>query len=527
MKYATIIGLVLAAPSFLFAQYFSYTPLLTTGEQNGATWKYTTAQPAADWFQPFFDDAAWPSGQSGFGTGGTPGITVRTTWDTPDIWLRRSFSLGSIDTALGELALRLIYDEDPTVYINGVEALSLSGAQYATSYQTRAIPAEARNAIISNGTNAIAVHAHQSAGGQGIDVGLGQGWGKITSEKMPLWPDRAAPGALGTAAADSPYVVVYRPPESVPVAGTMLFVPGGGYGGVVTNEPQWARDYFLPKGWIIAVLQYRVAPYKHPIPILDVKRAMRLVKSQAESWHADSGKVIVMGCSAGGHLSSTLATHFDGGDPSAEDPIDRIGCKPYLSVLVYPVITMDASFTHAGSRTNLLGDNPPQELVDSLSNEKQVSANSPPAFLVHGTVDVIVPVKNSQVYYDSCRAHNVDAEYYEITDGCGYHGFSYACGDNWIDTCHAWLRSHLDVTATAGERIGAGQLRNVRSGGDAEGQTFLFDISGRTVPIGKEYNGTSYRGLYRSKSLPTGVYLLVRRTKGATAHVVRRIVIGR
>jgi acetyl esterase/lipase len=249
-----------------------------------------------------------------------------------------------------------------------------------------------------------------------------------TSGKILLWPGRAAPGALGSASADTPYITVYLPPANIPVVGTMLFCPGGAYSQIVTSEQQMARNYFLPKGWIVAVLQYRVAPYKHPVPLWDVKRAMRLVRGLTKTWNADPYKICCMGCSAGGHLASTLATHYDTGNPAAPDSIDRISCKPDICVFVFPVITMDASFTHMGSRINLLGNNPPQALVDSLSNEKQVSANTPPCFLAHGTVDNLVPWKNSQVFYDSCVSHNVKTKFQKITDTCGYHGFLSAIG---------------------------------------------------------------------------------------------------
>jgi acetyl esterase/lipase len=339
--------------------------------------------------------------------------------------------------------------------------------------------------------------------GQAPAARFGRVSNTLSVEKIALWPGQAAPGALGTSSADTPYVTVYRPPANVPVAGAMLFCPGGGYIVVVTDEPQWAVDYFLPKGWIIAVLQYRTRPYCHPVPLWDVQRAMRLLRSRAKSWRADPDKIVLMGCSAGGHLAATLATHFDAGDPIATDPIDRIGCKPFICVLAYPIISMDTLFTHMGSRLNLIGNTPPQALVDSLSIEKQVTLNTPPCFLVHGTVDTMVPWKNSRVFYDSCVAHQVAAKFYSITDSCGSHGFSYDCGNNWIDTCHAWLRGFLDAAGIRERARGADRSFGALKSANAGEQERLFDILGRVVASGWGCGVTPVMG----KNSATGVYL--------------------
>jgi len=263
-----------------------------------------------------------------------------------------------------------------------------------------------------------------------------------------LWEGQA-PGATGTAAADIPTLTVYKPSESAANGAAFLMVPGGGYGTVVMSEADAARTFWIPKGFVVAVLKYRVAPYKYPVPMHDVRRAMRMLRSKAQELGVDTNRVGILGCSAGGHLTSYLSTHYDQGDANASDPIEKFKTRPDFSVFVYPVITMDASFTHGGSRSALLGNNPSAALVDSLSNEKQVTVDTPPTFLVHGTVDNVVPVKNSQVFYDACVAKKVPAKFHKIADGCGGHGFGYNC-ENWGEIGYNWLKTsgYLDATGT-------------------------------------------------------------------------------
>lgn len=260
-----------------------------------------------------------------------------------------------------------------------------------------------------------------------------------------LWEGQA-PGATGTGTADIPTLTIYKPTGAANGA-AFLMVPGGAYGTVVMSEADAARAFWIPKGFVVAVLKYRVAPYKYPVPMHDVKRAMRMLRSKSKELGVDTNRVGILGCSAGGHLASYLATHYDKGDAGASDPIERFKTRPDFSVFIYPVITMDASFTHGGSRSALIGNNPATSLVDSLSNEKQVTADTPPSYLVHGTVDNVVPVKNSQVFLDACVAKKVPAKFLKIADACGGHGFGYNCG-NWGEDGYGWLKSggYLDAT---------------------------------------------------------------------------------
>jgi acetyl esterase/lipase len=247
----------------------------------------------------------------------------------------------------------------------------------------------------------------------------------------------------------------------------------------------------------------------------DVKRAMRLLRSKAKELGVDTNRVGILGCSAGGHLASYLAAHPDPGMASSSDPVERQKTRPDFSVYIYPVITMDASFTHAGSRSALLGNNPTKALVDSLSHEKQVRADTPPTFLVHGTVDNVVPLKNSQVYYDSCAARKVPAKFHRVTDACGGHGFGYNC-ENWGEAGYSWLKSggYLDATgpvSIAGGKAGIRLLARRPGVGSEEAVAFagsepaLFSVAGERV-------GTLADGKVRPE-IPAGMYLLKTRSR--------------
>jgi hypothetical protein len=152
-------------------QVVTYTAIVPTSETTAQSWKYTTTTPAATWNTPSFDDTAWTTGNGGFGTAGTPGAVIGTTWSTADIWLRQSFTAGALTAAqLSELILRLHHDEGVEVYVNGVLATSLTG--YVTSYGYTTMASAAESAIVPNGTNILAVHCNNTTGGQFVDVGI-------------------------------------------------------------------------------------------------------------------------------------------------------------------------------------------------------------------------------------------------------------------------------------------------------------------------------------------------------------------
>jgi acetyl esterase/lipase len=166
------------------------------------------------------------------------------------------------------------------------------------------------------------------------------------------------------------------------------------------------------------------------------------VRSNAENWYIDPHRIGVMGFSAGGHLASTAATHFDAGDKDSDDPISKVSCRPDFAVLCYPVITFTQDFMHKGSRRNLLGDDPDLELVKSLSNELQVTKETPPTFLFHTTEDTGVPPQNSTVFYVACVEHGVPAELHIFAKG--RHGIglgkSIPGSNEWPERLKTWLK---------------------------------------------------------------------------------------
>jgi acetyl esterase/lipase len=187
------------------------------------------------------------------------------------------------------------------------------------------------------------------------------------------------------------------------------------------------------------VLKYRLGPkYHYPAEFDDVERALRYVRANAVAWSLDPKRIGIMGFSAGGHLASTAATHATTGDPKSDDPIERVSSRPDLQVLLYPVITFtDEPNVHKGSRTNLLGPSPSPDLVLLLSNEKQVTADTPPAFLVHSTADRTVPVANSDAYAAALMKLNLPVVY--LRGNYGGHGFGLTPA--WSGQCIAWLRT--------------------------------------------------------------------------------------
>src|SRR5437016_6159784 len=193
-----------------------------------------------------------------------------------------------------------------------------------------------------------------------------------TNNAFPLWPS-GAPDALGKEDKDIPTLTPFLPESSKATGAAMIICPGGGYGGLAPHEGEGYARFFNQLGIAGFVLKYRLGPagYHHPAMLHDAARAVRLVRSRAAEWKLDPKRIGIIGSSAGGHLASTLLTHFDSGNSSAEDPIEHQSSRPNLGILCYAVITM-GEFTHAGSKKNLLGAHPSAELVAELSNELQV-----------------------------------------------------------------------------------------------------------------------------------------------------------
>ena len=250
---------------------------------------------------------------------------------------------------------------------------------------------------------------------------------------IQLWNGKA-PGALGDGPQDTPVVQVFLPHE--PSGASIVVCPGGGYGGLANHEGPKVGEWLSSQGVTAFVLRYRLGPkYHHPVELGDAQRAIRLVRANASEWKLDPKKIGILGFSAGGHLASSAATHFDAGNASSDDPIDRVSCRPNFQILVYPVITMGRG-GHEGSKRNLLGNDPDPKLVELLSNEKQVTKETPPAFLVHTVEDSAVPVSNSDNYAAALKAAGVEYEY--IRPEKGKHGFGMR--DDWTGPCIEWLK---------------------------------------------------------------------------------------
>jgi len=223
----------------------------------------------------------------------------------------------------------------------------------------------------------------------------------------------------------------------------VVVCPGGGYGMLaMDHEGEQIARWLNSMGIAAFILKYRLGPrYHHPAPLLDAQRALRMVRYRAQQYGVAPDQIGVWGFSAGGHLASTLATHFDAGDPKASDPVERVSCRPDFAILAYPVISFTTEYVHRGSRENLLGKNPDPKLVELLSNERQVTKDTPPTFLFHTDEDDGVPPENSVLFYLALRKAGVPAEMHIYQRGP--HGVGLASTDqvlsSWPDRLADWL----------------------------------------------------------------------------------------
>lgn len=263
---------------------------------------------------------------------------------------------------------------------------------------------------------------------------------------LRLW-EGDAPGAKGNEdtkqpSNDVPTITVYSPAPDQNNGAAIVICPGGGYGHLADHEGKPVADWLNAHGATGIVLKYRLAPkYHHPAMIVDVQRAIRATRFHAKEWGIDANRVGVLGFSAGGHLASSAATHFDKGDQTATDPVEKQSCRPDIAVLVYPVITLQPPFAHMGSRNNLLGPNPDPKLVEMFSNETQVTDQTPPTYLVHSSDDHGVPVENTLLFAMALSKHKVPFGM-RIFDHGG-HGFGMGTKDpelsTWPQSCYEWL----------------------------------------------------------------------------------------
>ncbi len=259
----------------------------------------------------------------------------------------------------------------------------------------------------------------------------------VTTGKILTAPATPADGAVMT---------VHLPPHGNGAA--VLIYPGGAYSTLVKDpEGHQIATWFNEHGVTGVVVEYRLPNGNSSIPLADAQRATRIVRMHANEWKCDPHKIGNIGFSAGGHLASTAATHFDEGDAKATDPIARMSCRPDFSILIYPVITMGEQ-THGGSKSSLLGPSPDAAAIELFSNEKQVTAKTPPTFLAHAQDDQLVPAANSQMYFEALQKYHVPSEYLKLpSGGHGLNSYQGPMWEAWKTACLKFLASQKFIRA--------------------------------------------------------------------------------
>lgn len=259
-----------------------------------------------------------------------------------------------------------------------------------------------------------------------------------TPNTFPLWSD-GAPGALGTESKDIPTLTVFLPTPEKATGAAIVICPGGGYGGLADHEGSQYARFLNEHGVAGFVLKYRLgsAGYRHPAMLHDAARALRTVRARAGEWKLDPQRIGIMGSSAGGHLASTLVTHYDAGKPDAADPIERVSSRPDLGILCYPVISM-GEHTHQGSKNNLLGKDPSPELVRELSNELHVTKETPPCFVWHTWEDKGVKIENALAFVSALQAAGVRFDFHVYERGP--HGIGLGSREYDPAKWHPWTR---------------------------------------------------------------------------------------
>lgn len=273
---------------------------------------------------------------------------------------------------------------------------------------------------------------------------------------VPIWPEdhpanhqeeiehKETPGWM-TRVQNAPAMKSYLPEKDNANGTAVLILPGGGYGGVsLENEGYPVAEWFQQRGVAAFVLRYRCGggQNQQPAPLDDAQRAMRLIASQAEQHGYRADRIGVIGFSAGGHLASCVSTMADEGDPEATDPIKKLPAKAAFAVLVYPVISMEFQTAHAGSRRNLLGEDPSDELVQRYTTWKQVDKSTPPTLLIHSSDDKAVTTEHPILYYQQLVKHKVPAEMHIFARGG--HGYGLKPGERsfrkWPELMERWLK---------------------------------------------------------------------------------------
>ena len=245
----------------------------------------------------------------------------------------------------------------------------------------------------------------------------------------------------------NPDIAVYLPSKRFANGQAVVICPGGGYWVLAYDlEGTEIAKYLNTIGVAGIVLKYRLPTYgncavPYKAPLMDAQRAMRLVRQNAEKWNINPGKIGVMGFSAGGHLASTLGTHFDYGNKTDNDSVERQSCRPDFMILMYPVISFTDPSVHKGSSEALLGKNPEKALLINFSNELQVKSDTPPAFICQADDDSGVPTENSLLMYRALKEKKIPAELHILSEG--EHGFGLAVNNehvnSWTNSLRLWL----------------------------------------------------------------------------------------
>ena len=251
-----------------------------------------------------------------------------------------------------------------------------------------------------------------------------------------LWKDQTP--FTGQALPGLPRLTVYLPSEELNSGKAVIICPGGGYRMLsVPKEGHRIARFLGSQGHAAAVLEYRFAPYSHPIPLIDAQRAIRTLRHQAVEWRIDPAQIGIMGFSAGGHLAGTAATFPRIEAGLVHDAIDSESSRPDFAILVYPVISLTHPCAHLGSRDNLLDKHAEQDLAEQLSLENAVTAQTPPTLLIHTNEDTGVPPENSILFYQALRKNKVPAALHIYEKGA--HGIGLAANHPWGKAMLQWL----------------------------------------------------------------------------------------
>lgn len=250
-----------------------------------------------------------------------------------------------------------------------------------------------------------------------------------------IW-QRPVPGAQGSAPEDIPTLQVFLPEKGNATGASVVVCPGGGYVVLADHEGVPVAQWLAAHGVTAFVLRYRLGfKYQYPTQFNDGRRAIRYVRAHAQQWQLDPTRIGMLGFSAGGHLTSMVATHLSEGDTTSKDYVERVSSRPDVQILIYPVISEVDGGWHIWS--NILGEHPPADILALFPSEKHISSLTPPAFLVHSTDDVGVPVVHSDRYAAALATAGIPYEY--VRGQLGDHGFGLQ--ENWTTRCIDWLHT--------------------------------------------------------------------------------------